>query len=184
LEDQKRQLTQEMLTDGLTGVANRRHFNESITAQFDSAHETGVPLSLLFMDVDHFKKINDTYGHQMGDRVFADLATALKERVPQNAVVARYGGEEFAIVLPQTDRTAAVQLAESIRQRIRELDIKTDEGQQIAVTISIGVAICSCGMFASSDQMIKAADQDIYVAKVSGRNCTRIFSPTTGKQSA
>ena len=184
LEDQKRQLTQQMLTDGLTGVGNRRRFNEFITDMFDTARQTGDPLSLLFLDVDHFKKINDTYGHQTGDRVLVDLAATLQDAIPQEAEVARYGGEEFAVVLPQTDLSNAAHLAESVRLRIGALDIRTDEGQRVAVTVSIGVATCAGGIFASADRLIKAAEQGVYVAKASGRNCTRIFSPTPDKQSA
>ena len=177
-------LSSQAKTDALTGLYNWRYFYEILSREVQRCRMGSDPLSLILLDLDMFKVINDSYGHQMGDRVLVDLAAALKEEVPGHAVVARYGGEEFAVVLPQTDLTAAVQLAEAIRHRISELDVKTDEGQQIVVTISIGVATCCCGIFTSADQLIKAADQGIYVAKASGRNCTRIFTPSTGKQSA
>ena len=171
------QLVAKATTDSLTGVANRGHFNEWLKEQFEKTTKTGQPLSLLFLDTDHFKKFNDTYGHQLGDRVLIDKAALLKNAAPKGALVARYGGEEFAIVIPNADRIAAAREAERIRHLIAALPIKTDEGQVLNITASIGVASYDGTHFRCADELLKAADRGVYAAKAAGRNCVRVFAP-------
>jgi len=177
LVQQNRQLVEQATTDSLTGAANRRRFNEFITEQFDLTTQGSGPLSLLFMDVDHFKKFNDTYGHQLGDRVLMEVAGVLKNSVESPAMVARYGGEEFAVILPGTDRIEAARIAETLRMAIARTPVESDEGQILNVTASIGVATYSGNFFVRADQLIKAADQGVYAAKKAGRNCVRVFAP-------
>ncbi|HEX7010192.1 MAG TPA: GGDEF domain-containing protein [Phycisphaeraceae bacterium] len=179
LEQQNRQLALQACTDSLTGAANRRKFNEFVSAQFHKAVEGDGPLSVLFLDTDHFKRFNDTYGHPTGDRVLVTLAKLLMQLTPEGGLAARYGGEEFAIVLPRTDRRAAALLAEHIRTQIQAATVLPDDGQPLHVTASIGVATYEAGVFRRVEQLIKAADQGVYAAKAAGRNCVRIFMPRT-----
>lgn len=137
----------------------------------------GLPVSLLFVDADKFKSFNDTYGHLIGDRVLIELAAIFKKVAPEGSLVARYGGEEFAIVLPRINRIHAAQIAENVRRFVQETPILTDDGQSLKVTVSIGVATHDRTFFDRVDQFIKAADQGVYAAKASGRNCVRVFTP-------
>ncbi|MEX0776769.1 MAG: GGDEF domain-containing protein [Phycisphaeraceae bacterium] len=180
LEERNRLLAEEAITDSLTGVANRRKFNESMAQEFAAAHATGKPLTILFFDADHFKKFNDTYGHQIGDRVLVELAQMLKKAAP-TGLVARYGGEEFAIVVPATDRVTGAALAERIRALVAATPIVTDDGQSLSITVSIGVATYCGDIFERVEQLLKAADQGVYAAKAAGRNCVRVFTPRLAK---
>jgi diguanylate cyclase (GGDEF)-like protein len=177
LQQQNQQLAQQASTDSLTGAANRRRFNEFITEQFDRCLAGGPPLSVLFLDADHFKRFNDTYGHPTGDRVLIALAQLLARVMPERALVARYGGEEFAVVIPDADRRVAAQLAETARVQLQQTTVESDEGEPLGVTASIGVASFEGGAFQRVEQLIKAADQGVYAAKAAGRNCVRIFTP-------
>ncbi len=183
LEQENHKLVVQATTDSLTGVANRRRFNEFIAEQFDLTGP-GRPMSLLFFDTDHFKKFNDTYGHQTGDRVLVELASLVSRTMPKPALVSRYGGEEFAVVLPGMDRITAARLAERTRQRVAEAQVESDEGELLSITVSIGVASHDGTFFEQADQLIKAADQGVYAAKASGRNCVRVFTPRPKMQQA
>lgn len=184
LEQQNKSLTLQATTDSLTGVANRRQFNIFVTEAFNAATATQRPLSLLFLDTDHFKKINDTYGHPTGDRVLVELAAVLVNYLPQSGLVARYGGEEFTLVLPNTDRPSAAKLAEQIRAAIAETVVMSDDNEPLSVTASIGVATSDRAVFERVEQLIRAADQGVYAAKNSGRNCVRVFVPKTAPAAA
>jgi len=182
LKIQNEQLTKRATTDSLTGAANRGHFNEEIKKCFDGTRAGGPPWTLLFLDVDHFKHFNDTYGHPVGDRVLIALAQALKESMPTEALVARYGGEEFAVIVPNTDRAAGARLAEQMRNLIAGVQVRSDDDEELHVTASIGVATDDGVSFPSGDHVVKAADQGVYAAKKAGRNCVRVFAPRVVKQ--
>ena len=184
LEQQNKQLSSEVNTDALTGVANRRRFDDYVSEQFEAAKTSGDPLSVLFLDTDHFKKFNDTYGHQVGDRVLVKKAAALEELHSERGLVARYGGEEFAIILPNTTRVEAARLAEQTRLAIAGVEIESDEGEALHVTASIGVATFEGVFFQSVDHLVKAADQGVYAAKSAGRNAVRIFTPPKKRAAA
>ena len=159
-------------TDGLTGIANRRHFNEVLEIEFARSHRSRVPLSLLLMDIDSFKAFNDSYGHVEGDRCLKKVADAFQShinRAPELA--ARYGGEEFAAILPETDYRGAVFLAEKIRQGVAGLKIPHCASLADShVTVSIGVATLDCARISSSSEAIATADRQLYRAKANGRN--------------
>lgn len=158
--------------DALTGIANRRHFDRSLEREVRRARREGRPLSLIFLDLDEFKRFNDTYGHPRGDEVLRHVAQTLNETFRRGGdFVARYGGEEFAVVLPDVDARRAALYAERLRRRIWRLAIpygSSSSGDR--VTISGGVATIAPRMKVSADQLLRAADKALYRAKCLGRN--------------
>lgn len=173
LSDQLRQRTAELKTlahtDGLTQVENRRSLDEILQAEHARALRYDRPLSVLMLDVDHFKKLNDTHGHQAGDLMLQALATMLKSTVRTNDLVARYGGEEFAVVLPETPLVPAAHLARRLRIAVEALRVDCD-GKQLRMTVSVGVAACTPGQAADGVKLMAAADAALYRAKTGGRN--------------
>ena len=158
------------VTDGLTGLITHAHFKEQLASRFFEARRFDQPLSLMFIDVDHFKRINDTYGHQTGDEVLRQVCRAIQDRVRACDVAARYGGEEIAVLLPQTDLEGAMILAERMREAIAELSITDLRGEAIvSVTASVGVSELKPDDQAPAD-LIERADQAVYRAKHRGRN--------------
>jgi len=158
--------------DGLTGLYNRRHFDAVFDTEFRRAARSGSFLSLLMIDVDHFKAFNDTYGHQHGDDCLREIAQAL-EHGPRRAhdCVARYGGEEFVVVLPGADTAAAVKIAEKIREGVMALKIEhTGSETAPCATVSIGVCSCKPVVGGSTRDILRDADTALYVAKGTGRN--------------
>jgi len=177
VKKENEQLVVKATTDGLTGLANRARFNEFLDEQFARAFKLQRPLSILLLDVDHFKKCNDANGHQAGDEVLKRMGKILKLAVRNIDLAARYGGEEFALILTETDSNAAAQMADEIRQAIQAETISF-EGKTIRITASIGVAGTDrTRIFQQSAQLTNAADRALYAAKSSGRNCVRLFRP-------
>ncbi|PYS95104.1 MAG: hypothetical protein DMF65_14535 [Acidobacteria bacterium] len=161
----------EALTDGLTGCFNRRFFEIQLERDLHLATRMRQPVSLIFLDVDHFKHVNDTYGHDAGDAALRILANALREEVRGVDTAARYGGEEFAIILPQAGPDGALAVAERLRSRIE----RTEVPGVGCITASLGVA--TYPLHASSrDLLVTTADRALYHAKNTGRN--RVCSPT------
>ncbi len=154
--------------DGLTQVYNKRYFLETLEREMGRAQRYRRDLSLIIFDIDHFKKINDTYGHLAGDHVLKHLALVIKSRIRREDILSRYGGEEFAIILPEIDSDNAVQFAEKIRKLIEKAVFKFEE-TEIPVTISIGVATYR-GEHSDVNEFIKVADDKLYEAKMQGRN--------------
>ncbi|MBI5233291.1 MAG: diguanylate cyclase [Deltaproteobacteria bacterium] len=160
--------------DQLTGLYNHNYFYTRLDEEMSRAFRYSVPLSLMMLDIDDFKMINDTYGHRVGDTVLKGLSMILKDCVRKTDVVARYGGEEFAILLPHTSLDGAVGEAERIRQFV--------EGHSFSgigrnITISIGVASFVKGEVASSGELVNRADRELYAAKKAGKNCVRVAIP-------
>jgi diguanylate cyclase (GGDEF)-like protein len=163
------------LQDGLTGLANRRSFDQYLTEQVGVATRTQRPLSLMVCDVDHFKLFNDHYGHQEGDECLKQVAMALKSCCRRPADKAcRYGGEEFALVLPDTDLAGAEQIAQTVREAIAKLNIPHQAGAAPYVSLSGGVAVLVPAAGTTDADLLKAADTALYQAKNQGRN--RIIS--------
>ncbi|MBN2384877.1 GGDEF domain-containing protein [bacterium] len=156
------------VTDGLTQLINHRHFQEMLGNEFKRLEREPHPLSLILLDIDHFKKFNDTYGHPIGDQVLKRVAKILKDSCRDIDTVARYGGEEFAVILINTELDGSIQMAERIRQTVAQ-DTLTIEALELQVTVSLGVATfpdnCS-----DKQQLIDLADQALYKAKETGRN--------------
>lgn len=162
------------LTDSLTGLYNRRHLQHRLEQEATRAMRYGQPLSCLFVDADHFKRINDSFGHPAGDQVLIALAQRLRARLRASDLPTRYGGEEFAVLLPQTDADNAALLATEICRGIAKEPVTLASGEQVDVTVSIGVATLASAPGRSAQQagvaMLEAADQAVYQAKQQGRN--------------
>ncbi|GGH03965.1 GGDEF domain-containing protein [Silvibacterium dinghuense] len=159
------------LEDSLTRVANRRRFDQVLEESFAHSRRTGSPLSLLMLDIDHFKLLNDSYGHRVGDACLVRIAAALEAALNRAGdLPARYGGEEFAIILPDTSGLGAQRVAARIRSAVRALDIRYEEEQPRCVTVSIGIATCTLPGVIRPAHLIEAADQALYQAKQNGRD--------------
>ena len=154
-------------TDELTGVANRRRFLELARAELDRARRYKTDLSVIMFDIDHFKRVNDTYGHDAGDEVLRTLARVCGGALRDVDALGRLGGEEFAVLLPQTDKEGAMRAAERLRSDVEAASIPVN-GQTLRVTISLGVA--ACGLGDTIEDMLKNADMSLYTAKEGGRN--------------
>ena len=163
-----RRLEELSLTDPLTGLANRRAFEAELAERFELARRYGRPLALAMIDVDKFKKINDAYGHPVGDAVLRRIAEVLRRETRQTDVAARFGGEEFVVLLPQAELLEALQFADKIRAAVAAENM--GDGLPPRVTISIGVASTGQSHFATPADLLRAADDALYRAKERGRN--------------
>ncbi|GMQ97021.1 MAG: hypothetical protein BMS9Abin15_0710 [Gammaproteobacteria bacterium] len=169
------------LTDVLTGVHNRRYFDERLHEEADRAWRNRQTLGCLFLDVDHFKRVNDEHGHQSGDAVLKNVASLIRHELRSSDVLGRYGGEEFAALLPQTNLNTACEIAERIRARI-ESHVFQLPGSSLKATISIGIAtLQNNGNKAETTEtlamnLLEEADRALYSAKHEGRNQTRYFN--------
>ncbi|HEX8404562.1 MAG TPA: diguanylate cyclase, partial [Duganella sp.] len=162
--------------DGLTGLANRRCFDNTLHAEWQRALRQRQPLSLLMVDVDNFKQYNDAYGHPGGDECLQRIAKALASEMRTNDLVARYGGEEFAVILPNQSLKGAAIVAERIRCRVEQLHMPNSGAERHVVTVSIGAATALAARDNDRTQLVAAADSALYRAKHMGRN--RISMPT------
>jgi diguanylate cyclase (GGDEF)-like protein len=163
------------LTDSLTGVNNRRFFDQRLLEEVGRAQRSSEPLACLFMDVDHFKRVNDEHGHQTGDQVLRIVAGLIREQLRGSDVLGRYGGEEFAALLVNAPAEAAMEIAERIRAVIADYPFKTLEGKSMAATISIGVATLlhdgdENDLAVLANDLVDRADQAVYTAKNQGRD--------------
>ncbi|MEN2432820.1 GGDEF domain-containing protein [Comamonas sp. F1-6] len=158
-------------TDDLTGLYNRRYVRHALEQQIAYAQRLQQPLSLLIVDVDFFKRINDAYGHLCGDQVLQDLATCLKTQLRSGDIAGRWGGEEFIFILSHTDAIGASALAERLRATAQKKRFVTSDGSVHSVTVSIGLHTLNRGGSANGQTMLAAADKALYLAKNTGRNC-------------
>jgi two-component system cell cycle response regulator len=162
------------LTDSLTGVNNRRFFDQRLHEEVARAQRSQEPMACLFMDVDHFKAINDQHGHQVGDMVLRDVASLIREQLRSSDVLGRYGGEEFAALLVNATQTSALEIAERIRAAIERHGFAVNERDTLQATISIGVTSLPQLGVEDTDklalELVDRADQALYLAKNSGRN--------------
>lgn len=161
--------------DGLTGIANRRCFNERLDAAVEFTRRAREPISLLMVDVDHFKAYNDTYGHPAGDEVLRALAEALQASCRGGSdLVARYGGEEFAVIMPRASEAVARKTADRISQSVRELEIPHVSSDRGRITVSIGISTLSPGMAGDPSVLLETGDKALYAAKCAGRDTVRV----------
>ena len=171
LRDDLESIRLESITDHLTNLYNRRHFDQALYEQFMNSRRDNTPLCLLMTDIDHFKKFNDSFGHQTGDQVLRLVAFKLRRCVTEKDIACRYGGEEFAIILPGKTVPEAARIAEKLRKTIaaKEL-VKRSSGEELGnVTISVGIA-CLQPQDDDTGALVKRADNALYAAKRAGRN--------------
>jgi two-component system chemotaxis response regulator CheY len=180
LEEQLMQAHQQMeilaMRDGLTGLLNRRAIEEYAEAEFNLAIRKERVLSVILLDIDHFKNVNDQFGHKFGDHALQQVARILKEDLRNYDRVGRWGGEEFILILPDTQLNDAATVAERVRVRMAEMKMSLENKKTFSVHISLGAA-CTTGQFSSLTKLIDAADQALYQAKQTGRNRVCIFEP-------
>ena len=181
LEAAMEKLAKQAMTDGLTGVANRRRFDESFTLEWRRSLRAGEPFCVLMIDADHFKGFNDRYGHQAGDDCLRAIATTIAANIRRaHDLVARYGGEEFVVILPATDLDGALAVGRLIRAAIETMEIAHEANADGVVTVSIGVARAVPEMSSRPESLIEAADAALYVAKRNGRNRVEVAHPARG----
>ncbi|MEO0646316.1 MAG: diguanylate cyclase, partial [Cyanobacteria bacterium J06650_10] len=177
IQNLQTQLKEQAIRDGLTGLFNRRYFEETIPAERAKAERAKTPLSIVLMDIDYFKKVNDTYGHIAGDqalRVFADL---VHKHIRTSDIACRYGGEEFIVAMPDMPLSEAYQRSENIRRALKETVIECD-GVSFQVTVSMGLG--AYPDFAGDQQeLLKRVDQALYVAKANGRDRIEVANEKT-----
>lgn len=175
----REQLHQLSQIDMLTRVKNRRAFDQALRREIARSQRADLPLSCLFADLDHFKIINDTYGHQTGDRTLKAVAFSIQQLLRESDILARIGGEEFIVLLPNTEPDKARDIAERIRQNIEQIEVPGDQGQIVKLTTSIGYASWRLGIINNESvedvhrRLMSAADRAVYKAKQSGRNRVR-----------
>ncbi len=169
-------LSKALLLDPLTGAGNRLQLEQRLAEETSYARRHGQPLGLLLMDLDHFKRVNDRYGHLVGDRVLANVGRALVESCRTEDAVFRYGGEEFCVLVRGLTAEALVQMAERIRRVVAGLSVEVEDGL-VSVTISVGVAILDLESKPDAEEILLQADRALYRAKTLGRDRVEQFSP-------
>src|SRR5262249_22608605 len=162
-----------------TGKANRRNLADSLELEWRRVRREGLPLSLVMIDIDHFKAYNDTYGHQKGDECLREVAQALRNGLHRPGdLVARYGGEEFALILPGTEAKGALAVAEALRSAVEGMAVPhAGSSSASVVTVSVGVGSAMPGDLSTSETLLREADKALYEAKRSGRNRVRLAGP-------
>jgi diguanylate cyclase (GGDEF)-like protein len=165
-----------VVTDDLTGLYNSRHFGQLIESEFLRAQRYHMELSLVFLDLDYLKKINDVHGHLVGSRMLSELGRLIGKNIRDCDRAARYGGDEFVIILPQTGKQQALSMAEKLLEMMRSTKFISDDNQEIRLTASFGVATYPQDG-TSRVELLRAADIAMYDAKLAGRNCIKGFEP-------
>lgn len=176
LERHAQALEEQVRRDGLTGAFNRAHLDSELARTFAESKRGGAPLSVLFMDLDHFKRVNDTWGHAAGDDVLVGVAQRLAGALRPEAMLGRYGGEEFVILLPGVGAASARGLAVRLKELLTTRPVAEIEGEPIRVTFSGGVATHGeANYFDTWEELVRAADRVMYAAKLRGRDCTMVY---------
>ena len=163
-------LRTEVITDPLTGLYNVRYFRQALEQELERTRRTQISSVLMMIDLDHFKQINDTYGHESGNLVLKQTARLIRDTTRKLDIQCRYGGEEFVVILPTTELMLAVHVAERLRESIEATPVFTDDDSDISVTASIGLALHSAEAPLAASALIEEADQQLYRAKQQGRN--------------
>ncbi len=156
-------------TDSLTGIANFRYFQQALEQEIERTRRSGQPTSLIMLDIDFFKQVNDQWGHETGNRALVHLADLLQKTIRKLDIPCRYGGEEFAVILPDTTLSACLPVAERIRQGIADTPLNID-GQLLSITVSLGIATYTGDIEKSVEELVEQADHYLYQAKKNGRN--------------
>ncbi|MEX2482082.1 MAG: GGDEF domain-containing protein [Gammaproteobacteria bacterium] len=183
LEERNRELGELAIRDSLTGLYNHSASIELLDQILNQSQRYGFPVATLMIDIDHFKRINDDHGHQVGDSVLESVAQALLDAVRSSDVVGRYGGEEFLIVMPHADAPAAREFSERLLRRIREIQVPGGDGKH--VTVSVGIAVCHPhGQYLGAAEAVERADTALYRSKRNGRDRLTVDSVSLVAESA
>ena len=170
LEEKNRELERLSISDGLTGLYNHKHIHQELWEEFERVQRTAEPLAVAMMDLDHFKKVNDTYGHQAGDAVLREFARILRDTAREIDKLGRYGGEEFMAILPESDLDAATVFAERVREAVETHPFDVGLTAPIRLTLSAGIATYPNTNIENPDLLVDWADRALYAAKKGGRN--------------
>ncbi|MGK0499222.1 MAG: diguanylate cyclase (GGDEF)-like protein [Oceanicoccus sp.] len=175
LQQQVKQLSELARTDNLTGLANHGHFMQALEQEMERTRRTWQSMALLMIDLDHFKLVNDQWGHEAGNKALMSVAAVLKRTTRRLDIPCRYGGEEFAVILPSTDLLTAIQVAGRVRQDIEQTPVFIDgnqgeQGHRLSLTASLGVDVFTASQSDSPEQLITRTDHFMYLAKQQGRN--------------
>ena len=180
LQDQLEEYTVELerlsISDGLTGLFNHRHIHEVLNAEFERTRRSHESIGVAMFDLDRFKQVNDTHGHQAGDRVLKEMAEILRQTAREVDVLGRYGGEEFIAILPETELQEAAKFAERVREAVEQREFDLGEGKTLKMTISSGVATYPATGIGDPHELIEWADRALYSAKHGGRNKVARFT--------
>ena len=176
-------LEHQALVDSLTGLFNRGAFERKMEEEFERAQRYRHPLSVLLLDVDNFKAVNDTYGHHWGDEVLKKIAELLKSKTRRSDYPARYGGEEFVLVLPETDLESALNVETKVRAEIKAATLGT-KARSFSITVSAGVSSTCNKQYSDWHQLLEDADQALYLAKSRGKDRAEVFIPEEQKEAA
>ncbi len=163
------ELADQVRTDSLTGIANHRYFIQALEQEIERTQRSGQPTSLIMLDIDFFKKVNDRWGHETGNQALIHISRLLQQTVRKLDIPCRYGGEEFAVILPDTDLSSCIQVAERIRQVIEESPLIVAE-KPLKMTASLGIATYTTNHQTTTEDLVKQADRYLYQAKETGRN--------------
>lgn len=169
LRQQLADLYEQARTDPLTGLSNYRNFLDSLAREMERSQRSGQPTSLIMLDLDHFKQVNDTFGHEIGNLALSHVARLITQSLRKLDIPCRYGGEEFAVILPDTALPAGVQVAERLREVIETTPLPVD-GQKLKITASLGISTYSMTQQKTAEELIRQADDHLYQAKQKGRN--------------
>jgi two-component system, cell cycle response regulator len=170
LEEKNRELERLSISDGLTGLFNHRHIHGLLNDEFERAQRTGDKLTVAMLDLDRFKAVNDTYGHQAGDRVLEQMSEILQDSAREIDRLGRYGGEEFMALLPETDIEEGAVFVERVRREVARRTFDIGDGKTLKMTISAGVATYPWESIDSPESLVRVADESLYAAKTGGRN--------------
>lgn len=170
--------------DGLTGCWNRVTTDALLAHELQRARRSATPVTFVLLDLDHFKQVNDRHGHRTGDAVLRAFADAVRSRLRASDVFGRTGGEEFGLVLPDTDVAGARWLVDAVRRAVEQLQVVSDAGAPVQVTVSAGVAVADANTTISGDRLYGQADQSLYEAKRAGRNRVEVYGSTAGASAA
>lgn len=176
LEEAHKELVSMVNKDSMTGLYNRRYFNEISNTLLQISRREGTALSALMIDIDRFKVVNDNFGHLVGDRVLKQVANIMLEMMRESDIIVRFGGEEFIILLPGTELDGAGLIAKKMREAMQSAEVITDDNEIVKFTVSIGIAACDCKNDANIDDLVHRIDVAMYDAKRSGRNKVVLYN--------
>jgi len=166
------ELSELVRTDPLTGIANYRYFILALEQEMERTRRSAQPTTLIMLDIDHFKQVNDQWGHEVGNQALIHITELMQQSIRKLDIPCRYGGEEFAIILPNTDLAASIPVAERLRQSIEETPLQAD-GERITMTVSLGIDTFATVEEVHAEELVRRTDHYLYQAKQEGRNCVR-----------